>query len=226
MASTVVLPPVAEAAASHAYEAMPNFVGMGQSAVHYEMYRAQLYYKTQGPGADSPRWARVVGEIPAAGTEVPTLSTVILEVTTTPLVVAVVHRAVVTVAKKSVTKKPVTKKPVTKKPAAGKPVARLLSVTRTRRSTTLSAPRHKRTVVDFKVGIATWYYYFPGRCATWYLPMGTRIIVEDLDTGKVISCLVTDREGARGDHAVDLSETQFAQLAPLSEGVLRVRVTW
>jgi rare lipoprotein A (peptidoglycan hydrolase) len=50
--------------------------------------------------------------------------------------------------------------------------------------------------------------------------------VRDLATGKVIVCRATDREGARGDRVVDLSETQFAQLTPLWHGVLRVRVSW
>ena len=33
-------------------------------------------------------------------------------------------------------------------------------------------------------------------------------------------------EAAHGDRVVDLSETQFAQLAPLSKGVVVVRVSW
>jgi rare lipoprotein A (peptidoglycan hydrolase) len=50
--------------------------------------------------------------------------------------------------------------------------------------------------------------------------------VRDLATGKVIHCIASDREAAHGDRVVDLSETQFAQLAPLSKGVVVVRVSW
>ena len=76
------------------------------------------------------------------------------------------------------------------------------------------------------VGVATWYNYVPGRCASWVVPYGTRIWVKDLQTGRVITCLVTDREAARGNRTVDLNETQFSQLAPLGKGVIPVRVWW
>jgi rare lipoprotein A (peptidoglycan hydrolase) len=76
------------------------------------------------------------------------------------------------------------------------------------------------------VGIATWYNFVPGRCATWYLPLGTRVTVRDLATGKSIVCRATDREGTHGDRVVDLSETQFAELMPLWRGVIRVKVSW
>jgi hypothetical protein len=43
-----------------------------------------LYYKTQGPGAGtattSPTWTKVVSTVPVAGTTVPYLSTVTLNV--------------------------------------------------------------------------------------------------------------------------------------------------
>ena len=248
MAATVTLPAPAEAATSNAYEAMPNFIGLGQYSVHAEMYRAQLYFKTTGPGANSTAWTRVVGEIPAVGTMIHPFSTVILEVTTTPVVSAVGHPAKKTVVVvHHVTKKPATKKivvvvhHVTKKTAkktvvvavhrgTKKPVVKLESVTRQSMKKPTTPAKKKVTsrpaVTDFRVGVATWYSYIPGRCASWYLPMGTRINVEDLNTGKVISCVVTDREAARGNRVVDLSETQFSELAPLGVGVVPVRVTW
>jgi beta-lactam-binding protein with PASTA domain len=89
-------------------------------------------------------------------------------------------------------------------------------------TTTVKSKKPKR----YRIGDATWYSYIPGRCATWYLPMGTRITVRDLKTGKAIHCIVTDREAAHGNRVVDLNETQFAQLAPLSQGVVVVKVSW
>jgi PASTA domain len=79
---------------------------------------------------------------------------------------------------------------------------------------------------DFKLGVATWYDYTPGDCATWYLPKGTRITVLDLGTGRSITCTITDRESHSGNHVVDLNETQFAQLEPLAKGVISVKVSW
>src|SRR5674476_1209476 len=92
MAVTVTLPSTAQAATGHAYEAMPNFVGMDRSGVYSEMYSAHLYFKTTGPGANTSRWVRVVGELPAAGTMIQPLSTVILQVTTVPVALTAVHR--------------------------------------------------------------------------------------------------------------------------------------
>ncbi len=79
---------------------------------------------------------------------------------------------------------------------------------------------------QYRIGVATWYSYIPGRCATSYLPFGTRITVQDLDTGVTISCVVTDRQDYSPGRVVDLSETQFAQLTPLWRGVVRVKVSW
>lgn len=84
----------------------------------------------------------------------------------------------------------------------------------------------KPASVRYRVGVATWYSYVPGRCATWYLPMGTRVVVRDVATGKAVSCIVADREATHADRVVDLSETQFLLLAPLARGVIRVKVSW
>jgi hypothetical protein len=250
MAATVTLPAPAEAATSNAYEAMPNVIGFGQFSAHAEMYRAQLYFKTTGPGANSTAWTRVVGEIPAAGTMIHPFSTVILEVTTTPVVTAVVHPAIkktvvvalhhavkktlkktVVVALHHAVKKTLKKTVVVAVRHTGKrPVVKLESVTRQSIKVPSKPVKKKVTsrpaLADFRVGVATWYSYVPGRCATWYLPMGTRVNVEDLDNGRVITCVVTDREASHGNRVVDLSETQFSELAPMGVGVVPVRVTW
>jgi hypothetical protein len=44
------------------------------------MQKAELYYVTQGPGADSPAWKSVVSEVPTAGTMVKWHATVTLNV--------------------------------------------------------------------------------------------------------------------------------------------------
>ena len=216
MASTVTLPTFAGAATSHAMEPMPNFVGMGRTSVYAEMYSAQLYFKTLGPGAGGHDWVRVVGEIPAAGTLVAPLSTVILDVTTAPVVVVVVHHRVIAAPERVLTVRHRTIKRAIKVDA----VTRRSTPSSHRKRTGRSAAAH---VLD---GVATWYSYIPGQCASWYLPKGTRVTVVDVDNGRAVTCIVTDREAAHGERVVDLAETQFLDLAPLGVGVVRVRVTW
>ncbi len=96
--------------------------------------------------------------------------------------------------------------------------------------TTAAAPSAVAgAVIDgatFKIGIATWYNYIPGHCATWYLPKGTVITVRDLSTGRSITCIISDREAHLSNHVVDLSESQFSELEPLWRGVISVKVSW
>jgi rare lipoprotein A (peptidoglycan hydrolase) len=76
------------------------------------------------------------------------------------------------------------------------------------------------------VGVATWYGWHPGQCASPFLPHGTLLTVTDLATHKTIQCLVTDTEAHNPGRVVDLSEYCFEELAPLSQGVILVRITW
>lgn len=61
--------------------AVPDVVGMGEAQVKAAFTKADLYYSTRGPGAGTkPTWTTVVSEVPAHGTMVKKLSTVILNV--------------------------------------------------------------------------------------------------------------------------------------------------
>jgi rare lipoprotein A (peptidoglycan hydrolase) len=77
-----------------------------------------------------------------------------------------------------------------------------------------------------RVGVATWYGWYPGQCASPFLPHGTLLTVTDLATHKTIQCLVTDTEAHNPGRVVDLSEYCFEELASLSQGVILVRITW
>jgi hypothetical protein len=74
--------------------------------------------------------------------------------------------------------------------------------------------------------MATWYNYIPGRCAAAFVPHGVVLYVRNRLTGVTISCIVSDTEAPGTSHIVDLSETQFSQLAPLSKGVVPIAVYW
>jgi len=75
-------------------------------------------------------------------------------------------------------------------------------------------------------GIATWYAWHPGQCASPFLPHGTLLTVTDLATHKTIQCLVTDTEAHNPGRVVDLSQYCFEELGSLSQGVILVRITW
>ena len=90
------------------------------------------------------------------------------------------------------------------------------------------APPVHRTVhtSHVKTGFATWYNYVPGQCAAAFVPHGVRLYIRDRRNGRVISCIVTDTEAPGSSHIVDLSETQFSQLAPLGKGTVPIAVYW
>jgi hypothetical protein len=173
--------------APHIARAVPRVIGLSRAGVYAAMSRAQLFFRTVGPGSSSGRWVVVLSQSPAAGTKVAWHAEVTVHVAMT---------------------RPAPKRPVT----------------------TTTAPVAATGVVisgtNYKVGIATWYDYTPGECATWYLPKGTRITVRDLTTGRTITCVITDREAHEYNHVVDLSETQLSQLEPLWRGVISVKVSW
>ncbi len=76
-------------------------------------------------------------------------------------------------------------------------------------------------------GIATWYAAAPaGTCASPVLDFGTTLRITDDATGASITCLVEDREADNPGRVVDLSEEGFSELAPLSQGVIEVTISW
>ncbi|HEY5121753.1 MAG TPA: PASTA domain-containing protein, partial [Acidimicrobiales bacterium] len=217
---------------------VPRLGGLSRTQVYAAMKKAQLYFDTKGPGSANGTWIAVVRQSPAAGTRVRWHS-VVLVTTSLTRPKAKVKTVVATVAKVVAKPKP---KP---KPAAPTSTTTTTTTATTTTSTTttttylgetttststttvpVTTTTAKKVAARYRTGLATWYKYFPGRCASWYLPMGTHIIVRDLATGRSVRCVVTDREGARGNRAVDLNAKQFAELAPLSRGVISVEVSW
>jgi rare lipoprotein A (peptidoglycan hydrolase) len=88
-------------------------------------------------------------------------------------------------------------------------------------TTTTTAPPSTAT------GLATWYAQAPpGRCASPWLPFGTVLTVTDIANGASVTCIVDDREAAGSPHVVDLSPSGFAGMAPLSQGVIQVDISW
>lgn len=56
------------------------------------------------------------------------------------------------------------------------------------------------------------------------LPFGTYLKVENQANGKTVIVKINDRGPFSGERIIDLSRAAFEQIAPLSEGVIDVRV--
>jgi len=78
-----------------------------------------------------------------------------------------------------------------------------------------------------EVGEASWYYTNGDglTAAHPWLPFGTIVTVTDLANGKSVKVVINDR-GPFGGRVIDLSPEAFAALAPLSVGVIQVKLTW
>lgn len=79
-----------------------------------------------------------------------------------------------------------------------------------------------------QVGEASWYGFAPGEGLTAahpWLPFGTVVTVTNLANGNSVQVVINDR-GPFGGRIIDLSDQAFARIAPLSQGVCQVRLTW
>jgi uncharacterized protein YabE (DUF348 family) len=81
---------------------------------------------------------------------------------------------------------------------------------------------------ETQVGEASWYGFAPGdglTAAHPWLPFGTVVTVLNLANGRTVQVVINDR-GPFGGRIIDLSDQAFASIAPLSQGVCQVRLTW
>ncbi len=70
-----------------------------------------------------------------------------------------------------------------------------------------------------RLGVVTYYGAAPGTCASPTLVFGTVVTVTNPANGASVRCIVDDRE-ADTARQIDLSTATFAQIAPLSQGVI------
>ena len=85
---------------------------------------------------------------------------------------------------------------------------------------TTTAPRPSQT------GPASWYDAPAGTCAHQTLPFGTVVTITDLANGNTTTCRVEDRGPYEGGRIIDLAPDVFSRLAPTSQGVINVRISW
>jgi len=75
-------------------------------------------------------------------------------------------------------------------------------------------------------GGATWYDAAPsGTCAHQTLPMGTVVTIH-ASNGATAQCTVSDRGPYAQGMIIDLAKDVFSRLAPLSQGVVQVTISW
>ena len=115
---------------------------------------------------------------------------------------------------------PVTSPPTTAAQPVPTPAPVAQAVAPAPTTTTTAGPSHHQT------GLATWYAWRSGQCASPTLPMGTTVWVTNVSTGASASCLVTDREAANPGRVIDLDTSVFQAIAPLSAGAVTVTIGW
>ena len=63
-------------------------------------------------------------------------------------------------------------------------------------------------------------------CAAWFLAVGTKVTVTNLDNGHTVTCVIADRTGVPDDQVIVLDTAVFAQLADLVEAPIPVTISW
>ncbi len=101
-------------------------------------------------------------------------------------------------------------------------------------TTTVTAPPTTTTTVSpvataapgtVTTGQVTYYDHPAGTCASPWLPFGTVVRITNPADGASVSCVVNDRE-ADTARAIDLATATFAEIAPLSQGVIDAQLSW
>jgi hypothetical protein len=82
-------------------------------------------------------------------------------------------------------------------------------------------------VTHTQYGESSWYDCSGDYAAHLSLPFGTVVTVTNLDNGRTVTVVINDR-GPYGiaDRIIDLCSAAFAQIAPLAQGVARVKISW
>ena len=79
-----------------------------------------------------------------------------------------------------------------------------------------------------QIGEATWYDPpWSGLTAAHpWLPLGTTVTVTNLESGRSVTVRINDRGPYAPGRIIDLAPEAFQIIAPLSQGVANVRISW
>lgn len=75
-------------------------------------------------------------------------------------------------------------------------------------------------------GQGTHYAFTSSSCAHKSLPFGTVVRIINLNSGASTTCTIRDRGPFATGRIIDMSLDTFARIAPLSQGVIPVRIEW
>ncbi len=75
-------------------------------------------------------------------------------------------------------------------------------------------------------GIASWYGCAGMHAASPWLPFGTIVHVTNLENGHSVSVVINDRGPYGPGRIIDLCSPAFSAIAPLGQGLAKVRITW
>jgi hypothetical protein len=92
-------------------------------------------------------------------------------------------------------------------------------------TTTTTAPVATAAPGTVETGQVTYYAHPAGTCASPWLPFGTVVRITNPANGESVSCVVNDRE-ADTARSIDLATATFAEIAPLSQGVIDAELSW
>ena len=129
--------------------------------------------------------------------------------------------------------------PTTTTPApvaiAAAPVRQVVPPPPTEPPTTTTVPPTTTTTTTVRLAVAgdnvqtrgdvTYYAHPAGRCASPWLPFGTVVSITNPANGATVTCVVDDREADKA-RSIDLATSTFAELAPLSQGVVYAILRW
>jgi len=167
--------------------------------------------------ASAPEPRPVDNRVSRSDAPVPTEPPTTVAMTETPTTVARVRAPARTTPSTTIVRRTTTTVRTTPKPttAPAKPAPKPSS------SSPAPAPSGRS-----QSGGATWYDAAPsGTCAHKTLPMGTVVTIRS-SSGATASCTVSDRGPYADGMIIDLAKDVFQRLAPLSQGVVQVTISW
>jgi hypothetical protein len=77
-----------------------------------------------------------------------------------------------------------------------------------------------------KIGIASWYGCSGYHAASPFLPFGTVVTVTNLENGRTVNVVINDRGPYGAGRIIDLCSPAFSAIAPLAQGLAKVRISW
>ncbi|MFM7271647.1 MAG: ubiquitin-like domain-containing protein [Actinomycetes bacterium] len=109
------------------------------------------------------------------------------------------------------------------------PVSRIIAVgTRPVRRATATRPATPTasSTGRSETGQGSFYAFTAASCAHKTLPFGTVVRIVNLSTGASTTCTIRDRGPFGPGRIIDMSKDTFGRIAPLSQGVVPVRIEW